>query len=495
LLDVHYPQLFDPGMAGQRDKPENSPTPSVEPGPELADIDMTAVEASLGLHWRRPELSALSGRHGTRRGSRLPARAGAVSGLAGMAWPDLLLAGLAVFLFVCFAIMVAWRAFLLIIACLPQKPVLPSGDGAVAPVYTVLVALYREASAVPGLARAMCALDWPQDRLDLIILLESDDDETRQAVARQDWPRGTRVLVLPDGRPRTKPRALNYGLQYARGSLLVIYDAEDRPDPAQLRAAHDAFRTSDTRLACVQAPLVAYNHSESWLAGQWALEYRIQFGLLMPAQARLGLPLLLGGTSNHFRTDVLRRLHGWDAWNVTEDADLGVRLGREGYRADMIAPPTREEAPETLGVWTAQRSRWLKGFLQSWQVMMRRPGQALAELGIPRFFALQFGLAGTLLAAFVHAPVIFGIVFVALALGPLTLSPPGILLLVASLAVNLIAALAAPGPRDSSRLLLALSQPAYWPLQTLAGIRALYSATMAPHFWAKTPHGLTASSG
>ena len=147
----------------------------------------------------------------------------------------------------------------------------------------------------------MRRLDWPQDRLDLIILLEEGDTETLEALAGQDWPTGTRSLSCRTASQATKPRALNYGLQYAQGSLLVIYDAEDRPDPAQLRAAHDAFRTSDTRLACVQAPLVAYNHGESWLAGQWALEYRIQFGLLMPAQARLGLPLLLGGTSNHFR--------------------------------------------------------------------------------------------------------------------------------------------------------------------------------------------------
>ncbi len=461
--------------------------------PERADIDMTAVKASLELHDRRPELSALSHARSKAAGPGMQSRATALTGVAGVAWPEAALVCVAAGFFAGFCLVVAWRAMLLLVACLPGRPAVPRGDAALEPVYSVMVALYREARAVPGLAAAMRRLDWPQDRLDLIILLEEGDTETLEALAGQDWPTGTRFLVLPDGQPRTKPRALNYGLQYARGSLLAIYDAEDRPACDQLRAAYAAFRTRDARLACVQAPLIAYNHRESWLAGQWALEYRIQFGLLLPAQARLGLPLLLGGTSNHFRTEVLRSMHGWDAWNVTEDADLGIRLAREGYRAATITPPTLEEAPETLGIWTAQRSRWLKGFLQSWRVMMRRPQESFRQIGPVGFVSLQIGLAGTLLAALAHAPVIAACLVIAIIAGWPALGPAGTALLLSGLAVNLAAALGAPGPRDLRRLFLALSQPLYWPLQTFAALRALYSAVMAPHFWAKTPHGVTAS--
>ena len=460
---------------------------------EALDIDMVAVEASLGLHDRQPELSSLTvcRRQAARPG--LASRAAAVAGPLAIAFPGPALLALSAALFAAFSLVIAWRALLVLVACLPSRPRKPRGDAAVAPVYSILVPLYKEAAAVPGLAEAMLNLEWPQDRMDLILLLEADDTETQAAVAGARWPQATRIFILPDGRPRTKPRALNYGLQFARGSLLTIYDAEDRPAPGQLTAAAAAFRTGDPALACVQAPLVAYNHREGWLAGQWALEYRVQFGLLMPALARMGLPLLLGGTSNHFRTDVLRSLNGWDAWNVTEDADLGVRLARHGYRAGMIAPPTLEEAPEKLGIWTAQRSRWLKGFLQSWVVMMRRPERAVRQIGLAGAVSLQLGLAGTLLAALAHLPVLIACLCLAFLAGWQSLGVPGFALLVAGLGVNAAAALLAPGPRDRSRLMLTLTQPLYWPLQTLAAIRAVYSMARAPHFWAKTPHGLTAS--
>lgn len=261
---------------------------------EAPDIDMAAVEASLGLYDRAPDLSALTLFRTRHNRPGLASRMVALSGLFALVCPGAALIMVGLLLFVSFSLVIAWRAVLVLVGCLPARAIEPGGDAALAPVYSILVPLYREAAAVSGLADAIGRLDWPADRFDLILLLEADDLETQAAAGAQSWPEGTRILILPEGRPKTKPRALNYGLQFARGSLLVIYDAEDRPAPDQLRAAAGAFRTADLRLACVQAPLVAYNHRESWLAGQWALEYRMQFGLLMPALARLGLPLLLG---------------------------------------------------------------------------------------------------------------------------------------------------------------------------------------------------------
>ncbi|MEO0815750.1 MAG: glycosyltransferase [Pseudomonadota bacterium] len=188
---------------------------------------------------------------------------------------------------------------------------------------------------------------------------------------------------------------------------------------------------------------------------------------------------------------VLRALGGWDAWNVTEDADLGVRLARHGFRSGVIPLATFEEAPETLGIWTSQRSRWLKGFLQTWAVMMRQSSATVSQIGIGGYLALQAMLLGTCLAAFVHGPLallmIAGFIFFD---GALT--GPGLWLLLVGYGINAIALLIAPGPRRMNRLWGALTLPLYWPLHSLAAVRALYGWIKTPHFWAKTPHGLTA---
>lgn len=463
--------------------------------PEDTLFDYCALRASLTLEFREPHLSAC-GQTRLKVAPRLAGLMGALFAL-GLLAPALVLAAAYLSGFIVFSALVAWRIWLVLVATTPGFPRparmqdLPEME---LPVYSVLVPLYREAAAVPGLAQAMARLDWPAERLDLILLMETGDTETQQAVAATSWPKGTRHLVLPPGAPQTKPRALNYGLQYARGTLACIYDAEDRPHPGQLKAAYAAFARGGEDIACAQAPLAAYNHRESWLATHWAMEYAVQFGLLLPALDRLGLPILLGGTSNHFRTAVLRQMNGWDAWNVTEDADLGVRLARQGYRSTVITLPTLEEAPERLGIWTAQRSRWLKGFWQSWVVMMRQPGRVLREVGWPGFLALQVMLAGTCLAALVHGPLVTGLAVTWL-FGWSSLGGTGLVLLVLGYLINALAMLVTPGPRHMRRWQAVATLPLYWPLQTFAAVRALYGWLRAPHFWAKTPHGLTAHKG
>ncbi|MEM1151862.1 MAG: glycosyltransferase [Pseudomonadota bacterium] len=426
-----------------------------------------------------------------------PSRARAVLGLifsAALLQPGAFLIIVGMIGFGLFSVLVAFRAALLIVATTPgfprPSPPMP-GENIELPIYTVLVPLYREVGAIPGLADALSRLSWPAGRLDLILLAEVGDTETHAAVEASAWPEGTRCLLVPKGLPQTKPRALNYGLQYARGTMVCIYDAEDRPHPNQLKAAYSAFRQGDDTLACVQAPLAAYNHRQSWIALHWALEYAVQFGLLLPALARLKLPILLGGTSNHFRMSVLRSLGGWDAWNVTEDADLGVRLARHRYRSATISLPTFEEAPETLGIWTAQRSRWLKGFLQTWAVMTRWSPETIRQTGWCSYAALQAMLLGTFVAAIAHGPLaICALAWVVFGEG--SFSGPGLYLLLAGYGVNVLGLIAAPGPRGMRRFIGALSLPLYWPLHSLAAVRALYGWLKTPHFWAKTPHGLTA---
>ncbi len=355
------------------------------------------------------------------------------------------------------------------------------------PLYSILIALKDEAAVTPGLALALGAIDYPSGRLDVKLLVEADDLDTQAALRAQCWPAGTSLVIVPPGTPQTKPRALNYGLATARGEFVVVYDAEDWPAAGQLRAAVAAFASGGPRLGCVQAPLVGQGPAMSWIAGQWSLEYAVQFGALMPGLARLGLPMALGGTSNHFRTAALRAAGGWDPWNVTEDADLGFRLARQGWRVGVIHAPTLEAPPARFGVWLAQRSRWLKGFLQTWLVLMRRPRRSWRELGPAGFLTMQATLGGAILAALVHGP--WALWALACAASPgLNLGPFWTTLAVSGYVAGIALALAAPGRLTAGRVFLALTQPAYWPLHTLAMARAIYGLVRCPHFWAKTPH-------
>jgi len=236
------------------------------------------------------------------------------------------------------------------------------------PIYTVLVPLYREANIVPQLAESLRRLEYPAAKLDCKLVVEEDDQETREAARAAAADGFFDVIVVPKGEPRTKPRACNYGLQFARGEFLVIYDAEDRPEPDQLKKALHAFDAGPPELACVQARLNFFNARECWITRMFALDYSLWFDFLLPGLDRLHIPMPLGGTSNHFKVDALRAIYGWDPFNVTEDADLGIRLARLGLRVKTLDSTTYEEATNTAGNWLRQRTRWLKGYMQTWLV-------------------------------------------------------------------------------------------------------------------------------
>ena len=294
------------------------------------------------------------------RSQLTPARLkGLKTGLAslGIGWllaPGWMLQVGAVALFSVFFLMIAWRSTLLFCGWIvseakPTVSVLHPAESDL-PIYSILIPAYRERTLMPQIARALHTLDWPADQLDILVLLEADDLDTIAAAEAAPFPKGTRIYRVPPGGPKTKPNALNHGLALARGAFVTIYDVEDLPDPQQLRAAYQAFKKTDPHVICLQAPLVADNATRSWLTAQWGLEYDIQFRLLLPGLAHYKMPLLLGGTSNHFRKDALLALGGWDAWNVTEGADLGMRLARASLRADKLASYTHEDAPTHAGI-------------------------------------------------------------------------------------------------------------------------------------------------
>ncbi|MBX2805187.1 MAG: glycosyltransferase [Hyphomicrobiales bacterium] len=366
------------------------------------------------------------------------------------------------------------------------------------PHYTVLVALFREARILPQLVSGLSALDYPAAKLDIKLIFEEVDTETIARARGLSLPPQFEILIVPDGAPRTKPRALNYALQFARGDLLVIYDAEDRPDPQQLRVAASHFADAPPEVVCLQAQLTYDNYAENWLSKQCAIEYASLFGGILPLLDRQRLPIPLGGTSNHFRIGILRRLGAWDAYNVTEDADLGIRIYRAGLRAEVLYSETHEEAACQLGNWLRQRTRWLKGWMQTYLVHMRQPGRLVRELGISGFLTLQGHFAGTILAALIY-PVSY-LIIASDVMNGWWLSQPQSLLghhLLLLAVFNLIAGFVGAvllgafvlKERHLTKLLPQIPLiPVYWLLISIAAYRAVYQLLTAPHFWEKTEH-------
>lgn len=365
------------------------------------------------------------------------------------------------------------------------------------PVYSVLVALYREREIVPQLLRALSRLQWPRDKLEIKLICEADDLETIEAIRAHELRTWVDIVIVPRSRPRTKPKALRYALPLTNGEFIVLFDAEDKPHPMQLEEAWRRFSATGDELACLQAPLDIVNGGKSSLSAMFAFEYSGLFRGFLPWLARIGPILPLGGTSNHFRRSALEESGGWDPHNVTEDADIGVRLVRLGYRLETIGLPTQEQAPEALHEWMPQRTRWLKGWMQSWLVHMRDPVALYRDLGGPAFVLTQLLLAGAIVSVLLH-PVIF---ITALVYGAILMSGDELGILrtvmfvidVANLFIS-YASFFILGWRHKGRRVpmrawrIALWTPLYWLLLSWAGWRALVELVRKPHHWNKTPH-------
>ncbi|WP_194966725.1 glycosyltransferase [Rickettsia endosymbiont of Cardiosporidium cionae] len=234
------------------------------------------------------------------------------------------------------------------------------------PVYTILIPMYKETEIIQSIIKSVMKLNYPTDRLDIKFIIESDDHSMIKALAILNIPKYIQVIKVPKSFPRTKPKALNYVMDYVIGEYLVIYDADDIPDPNQLLTVLDIFNKLDNQHVCVQTKLNFYNYDQNLLTRFLNLEYSLWFQYLIKGLNILNLPIPLGGTSNHFKTFVLRKIGGWDSYNVTEDADIGLRLYAKGYKTHVTTDTTTfEEAPFQIKNWLTQRSRWIKGFIQT----------------------------------------------------------------------------------------------------------------------------------
>jgi glycosyltransferase XagB len=358
------------------------------------------------------------------------------------------------------------------------------------PMWTILIALYKEADSVGSLLAALKQIEWARDRLDIIFACESDDTETLAVLQAHRNNHRFRIIRVPAGGPRTKPNALQTALPFALGRYLTVYDAEDRPHPQQLRAAFQAFLSAPPDLAVVQAPLVTWNHDESWIARQFALDYAIWFRVMLPAFARVSGLIPLGGTSNHFKTDILRKVGGWDPYNVTEDADLGVRMGRQGYQTSLITPPTYEEAPPKLNAWVKQRGRWIQGHIQTLSLHLRTPIALYRDIGWRGILALTLGIGTGPMSAFLGLPALLGL---AVSIASKSAQPFTWLPFALGILGHWLAAMTAC-QRDGRWSLMqsALTLPFYHCLQSVAACRAMWRVVFTPSFWDKTDHGCAA---
>jgi cellulose synthase/poly-beta-1,6-N-acetylglucosamine synthase-like glycosyltransferase len=371
------------------------------------------------------------------------------------------------------------------------------------PTYTVLVAAYHEAEVVRHLVENIGRLEYPADRLEVLLLVEADDAATIDAVRDEDPGGQFQLVFVPPAEPRTKPKALNFGLTLARGELVAVYDAEDEPDPLQLRRAAIALQRLGPDVGCVQAKL-SYNNPVQNLITRWfTIEYAMWFTFFLPGLASMGAPIPLGGTSNHFRRVVLRSLGGWDPYNVTEDADLGIRMAREGYRVKVLESVTMEEANSDFVNWVKQRSRWYKGYLQTFAVQLRSPRELRRDLGWAGCAHLCVFVGGTPVLAvlnplFWFMTAIWFVVHPAFiqAIFPAPVYYVGLLCwAVGNALLAYLTLLSCRILRRGELLWAALTVPLYWVMMSVAAVKAIWQLASSPNFWEKTMHGLHRAPG
>ncbi len=369
------------------------------------------------------------------------------------------------------------------------------------PHYTILCPLYKEAQIVPQFVRAMSDLSYPTNKLQILLLTEQDDRDTRDAIRALNLPPHFQIVTVPDGKPRTKPRACNFGLMQATGQFVVIYDAEDIPEPLQLKKAVLTFANYGSNLACVQAKLNYYNPEQNMLTRWFTAEYSLWFDLILPGLQRTKLSIPLGGTSNHFQIQTLRALGAWDAYNVTEDCDLGLRLARYRFDTVILNSVTYEEANSQLSNWIRQRSRWIKGYMQTYLVYMRHPWRFLRAGGLREFTSLQLVIGGKTAVLFLNPLLWISFVLYFLlrpeightfqAVYPKPLLYLSVISLVFGNFLYIYVYLLGCIRRKQYKLVkYALFIPIYWLLMSVAAIMALFQLIFKPHYWEKTVHGL-----
>jgi cellulose synthase/poly-beta-1,6-N-acetylglucosamine synthase-like glycosyltransferase len=399
---------------------------------------------------------------------------------------------------------ISFKSFAFIISLFRQKDniiteILPNP----LPIYTILIPLYKERGSIANLINAIDAFDYPKSKLDVKLVVETDDKETIQIIKKLAPPAYFEIIKTPYSLPRTKPKACNYALQYIRGEFVTIFDAEDIPNKYQLKTVLAKFQQGGKKMACVQARLNYYNYSDSQITRWFALEYAIWFDYVMRGLEMMKLAIPLGGTSNHIRSSTLLELGGWDPFNVTEDADLGMRLKRFGYSVGAVDSVTMEEATSSIRAWILQRKRWIKGFMQTYIVHMRQPIRFIREAGFGSFLTLLFFI-GFPPIIYLLSPLALILTLSSFSFASNILTLPewlydiSMMNLYYSILTHIAFALLANYRSSNNNrrmfkpmILSAITYPFYNILHVFASFGSLRELIFKPHYWEKTQHGIT----
>jgi cellulose synthase/poly-beta-1,6-N-acetylglucosamine synthase-like glycosyltransferase len=367
------------------------------------------------------------------------------------------------------------------------------------PFYSVLIPAYREAAVITEIIDNLARLNYPTSRLEILLLVEADDEETLEALVASEAGPPFKLIVIPPAEPRTKPKALNYGLTMARGDLVAVYDAEDHPDPLQLRRAAVALSRCGPEVACMQGKLTYGNAEQNFITKWFFVEYVMWYSFFLPGLSTLNAPIPLGGTSNHFRRSTLRSLGGWDPYNVTEDCDLGIRMFREGCTIKILESTTIEEANSDFVNWVKQRSRWYKGYLQTFLIHLRSPRETVRDMGWKGTMHLCAFVGGTPILA-IFNPLFWGMTVVWFLAHPSFIQEvfPAPVYYVSlfswafgNVLLVYLTMLTARHTGVNSTFLPAMLVPFYWVMMSVAGLKAIWQLVVTPSFWEKTTHGLS----
>ena len=367
------------------------------------------------------------------------------------------------------------------------------------PVYTIHLPVYKEDKLIKKLIWNLQSLDYPREKLDIKLLIEEDDDKTLNAVRNLDFPATFEVVVVPFHMPKTKPKACNYGLHFSRGKYLTIYDAEDVPDTDQLKKVVALFEKLPDNYICIQSALNYFNRNENFLTRMFTLEYSYWFDYMLPGLDTFDIPIPLGGTSNHFKFEYLLELGGWDPFNVTEDADLGVRAYAKGYKVAIVNSTTYEEANNEPFNWIRQRSRWIKGYMQSYLVHMRNPVKLWKKIGWKGFLGFNFFIGATPITFLVYPVLLF--FFLCYVIFDMTsikaFFPEWVMfmaifnLMIGNILMIYINMMAVFKRRFYELILFAIANPVYWLMHSVSAYKGLYQLVVKPFYWEKTNHGLS----
>jgi len=365
------------------------------------------------------------------------------------------------------------------------------------PIYSILIPLYKEASVLKQIVSVINNLNYPKNKLDVKLLLEEDDLETINAVKKMKLPRYFETVIIPHSFPKGKPKALNIGLTKIKGKYLTIYDAEDIVDRDQLKKVYLVFKNAPDNVGCVHSKLNFYNKNQNWLTKIFTTEYTYWYELCMPWLIKDQYIVPFGGNSVHFKTEVIKKMGGWDPYNVTEDCEIGIRLYRKGYVAEYVNSITTEEAVLTTKAWIRQRSRWMKGYILTSFVNLRHPVRLYKELGLKKILSFFLIILGTPIIHLLN--LLFGTLTI---LWFLTYSPvikaffpwyilyPSLISFVfGNFMMIYLGMIGSVNNKYYNLVKWNLLSPLYWLLMAVATVKSVFQLIIAPHFWEKTAHG------